>query len=57
MAMKEAVDAGVHPFCITLDTSGSEYLPAIFGPGHYLVLDNVDDLPRRLPEIYLRLRR
>lgn len=57
MAMKEAVDAGVHPFCITLDPSGSQYLPAIFGPGHYLVLDNVDDLPRRLPEIYLRLRR
>ncbi|HSP00644.1 MAG TPA: VWA domain-containing protein [Thioalkalivibrio sp.] len=57
MAMKEAVDAGVHPFCITLDTSGADYLPAIFGPGHYLVLDNVDDLPRRLPEIYLRLRR
>jgi nitric oxide reductase activation protein len=57
MAMKEAIDAGVHPFCVTLDPSGSEYLPAIFGPGHYLVLDNVDELPRRLPEVYLRLRR
>jgi len=56
MAVKEALDAGVHPFCITLDPAGSEYLPAIFGPGHYLVLDNVDDLPRRLPEVYLRLR-
>lgn len=57
MAMKQAVDAGVHPFCVTLDPSGSQYLPAIFGPGHYTVLDNVDELPRRLPEIYLRLRR
>ncbi|MGD8644232.1 MAG: VWA domain-containing protein, partial [Chromatiales bacterium] len=57
MAMKEAVDAGVHPFCITLDASGSDYLPAIFGPGHYTVLDNVDELPRRLPEVYLRLRK
>ncbi|MEJ2436251.1 MAG: protein norD, partial [Pseudolabrys sp.] len=56
MAVKEALDAGVHPFCITLDPSGSDYLPAIFGAGHYLVLDNVDDLPRRLPEVYLRLR-
>ncbi|WP_018994662.1 nitric oxide reductase activation protein NorD [Thioalkalivibrio sp. ALJ2] len=56
MAMKEAVDAGVHPFCITLDPSGSEYLPAIFGPGHYTIIDHVDELPRRLPEIYLRLR-
>ncbi|MEJ2060935.1 MAG: VWA domain-containing protein [Gammaproteobacteria bacterium] len=57
MAMKEAIDAGVHPFCITLDPSGSEYLPAIFGHGHYTILDNVDELPARLPEIYLRLRR
>ena len=57
MAMKEALDAGVHPFCITLDPSGQDYLPAIFGPGHYTIIDRVDELPRRLPEIYLRLRR
>lgn len=57
MAMKEAIDHGVHPFCITLDPSGSEYLPAIFGPGHYMVLDKVEELPSRLPEVYLRLRR
>jgi len=57
MAMKQALDAGIHPFCITLDPSGEEYLPAIFGPGHYTIIDHVDELPRRLPEIYLRLRR
>lgn len=57
MAMKEAQDAGIHPFCITLDSAGSDYLPSIFGPGHFMVLDKVDDLPARLPEIYLRLRR
>jgi len=57
MAMKEALDAGVHPFCITLDPSGQDYLPAIFGPGHYTIVDRVDELPRRLPEIYLRLSR
>ena len=57
MAVKEAVDAGIHPFCITLDPAGGEYLPTIFGPGHYLIIDHVDDLPARLPEIYLRLRK
>jgi hypothetical protein len=57
MAVKEAVDKGVHPFCITLDAAGSQYLPQIFGPGHYLVLDNINDLPKKLPEIYLRLRK
>ena len=57
MAVKEAVDRGVHPFCITLDAAGSQYLPQIFGPGHYLVLDHINDLPKKLPEIYLRLRK
>lgn len=57
MAVKEAVDAGVHPFCITLDASGSQYLPQIFGAGHYLILDNINDLPKKLPEVYLRLRK
>ncbi len=57
MAVKEAVGAGVHPFCLTLDAGGAEYLPRIFGPGHYLVLDRLEALPQKLPEIYLRLRR
>lgn len=56
MAVKEALEQGVHPFCVTLDPRGSEYLPSIFGAGHYLVLDQVHDLPRRLPEVYLKLR-
>jgi len=57
MAVKEAVNAGVHPFCITVDTLANQYLPQIFGRGHYLVLDDVGSLPAKLPEIYLRLRR
>jgi hypothetical protein len=57
MAVKEAVAAGVHPFCVTVDALGQEYLPQIFGKGHYLVLDKIDRLPAKLPEIYLRLRR
>lgn len=57
MAVKEAGDQGVHAFCITVDAAGAEYLPRIFGVGHYLVLDDVNSLPRKLPEIYLRLRK
>ncbi|TXF11285.1 VWA domain-containing protein [Pelomicrobium methylotrophicum] len=57
VAVKEAVEQGVHPFCITLDPAGSDYLPRIFGRGHFLVLDHLNSLPRKLPEIYLRLRR
>jgi hypothetical protein len=57
MAVKEAVAKGVHPFCITVDTMANQYLPQIFGNGHYLVLDHINSLPNKLPEIYLRLRR
>jgi nitric oxide reductase NorD protein len=56
IAVKEAIDHGVHPFCITVDPAGCEYLPRIFGQGHYLVLDRINSLPKKLPEIYLRLR-
>ncbi len=55
-ACKEALDMGIHPFCITLDAGASEYLPEIFGRGHYLIIDNINELPARLPEVYLRLR-
>jgi nitric oxide reductase activation protein len=47
----------VHPFCITVDTMANQYLPQIFGQGHYLVLDHINSLPNKLPEIYFRLRR
>ncbi len=57
MAVKEAVNKGVHPFCITVDTMANQYLPQIFGKGHYLVLDHINSLPNKLPEIYFRLRR
>jgi nitric oxide reductase NorD protein len=56
MAVKEAVAKGVHPFCITVDTMANQYLPQIFGRGHYLVLDQINSLPNKLPEIYFRLR-
>lgn len=57
MAVKEAVTKGVHPYCITVDTMANQYLPQIFGKGHYMVLDHINSLPNKLPEIYFRLRR
>jgi nitric oxide reductase activation protein len=57
MAVKEAVSCGIHPYCITVDTMANQYLPQIFGPGHFMVLDHINSLPNKLPEIYLRLRK
>lgn len=56
MAIKEAADRGIHAFCVTLDPGGGAYLERIFGRGHYLVIDQLNELPSRLPQIYLRLR-
>ncbi|HUW97337.1 MAG TPA: hypothetical protein VMV40_00650 [Acidiferrobacter sp.] len=57
LAVKEATDQGIHAFCITLDATGAPYLERIFGRGHFLVIDTLDDLPARLPQIYMRLRK
>jgi nitric oxide reductase activation protein len=51
MAVKEAMAAGVHPFCITVDTMANQYLPQIFGRGHYLVLDHINSLPNKSANI------
>jgi hypothetical protein len=56
VAIKECTDRGVHPFCITLDPRGGDYLKHIFGDGHYLVIGRLSELPAELPRIYLRLR-
>ncbi len=57
MAVKEAADQAIHTFCITLDPIGTPYLERIFGRGHFLVVDSLDELPARLPQMYLRLRK
>lgn len=54
MAVQESRRDGVYTYCVSLDTheSAEEYLREIFGPRRYLVLDRVDDLPIRLPEVF-----
>lgn len=57
VALQEARKAGVHPFCITVDSHGQEYLARMYGEGGYTVINRVESLPRRLPLIYRRLTR
>ena len=57
MAVLRARDAGVHPFCITVDPRGSDYVEHMYGKGGYTVIDHVDRLPARLPALYRRLTR
>jgi hypothetical protein len=55
MALREARTVRVHPFCITVDPAGEDYLAKMYGDVRYVVIDSVDDLPRRLPALYRKL--
>ncbi len=55
MALREARERGIDPFCITVDPSGAEYVGAMYGDVRYAVIESVDQLPARLPAIYRRL--
>ncbi len=54
-ALIEARRAGIHPFGITLDSEGRDYLPRLYGPAHSVVIDEVRTLPLKVAEIYRRL--
>lgn len=55
MALREAKQRGIHPYCITVDREGAEYLKGMYGEVAYMVIDRVDRLPIRLPQIYKSL--
>lgn len=57
MALMEARRQGIHPFCITVDPHGQDYLSAMYGDNGYIVINRVDALPMQLPRIYRRLTR
>jgi nitric oxide reductase activation protein len=57
VALREARQAGVHPFCITVDPKGRRYLEQLYGEVGYIVIEEAGSLPARLPTIYRRLTR
>jgi len=54
-ALFEARHAGIHPFCITIDKDAVEYLPHLYGPASYVVVDEVRKLPLKVADIYRKL--
>jgi nitric oxide reductase NorD protein len=54
-ALIEAKRAGIHPFCITIDTEARDYLPHLFGAVNWTLVDDVRRLPLKVSEIYRRL--
>jgi Mg-chelatase subunit ChlD len=51
-ALIESKRQGIHPFCITLDKEGPDYLPHLYGPVNYTVVDQVYKLPLKVADIY-----
>jgi nitric oxide reductase NorD protein len=54
-ALYEARVAGIHPFCITIDREGADYLPHMYGKANYVVLDDVAKLPLKVSDIYRKI--
>jgi nitric oxide reductase activation protein len=55
MALLEARQKGITPFCLTVDKNGHDYLKAMCGDMGYEVLTDIYALPRRLPMLYKSL--
>jgi nitric oxide reductase NorD protein len=54
-AVEENYSKGVLTYCLTLDPHADEYVKRIFGSNNYTVIDNVDRLPEKLPQLFASL--
>jgi len=52
VALLESRQQGVHPFCITIDKEGRDYLKTMYGNASYVVIDDVQQLPLKVADIY-----
>ena len=53
-ATVELDQLGIYTHCISLDPKADEYVSDIFG-SHYTVIDNVQRLPEKLPQLFMAL--
>ena len=54
-ALLEARERGIRSYCVTIDRHGTDYLPQLYGPAHYAVIDDAKKLPQKIAEIYRKL--
>lgn len=55
MALHEARQLGLRPFCVTIDNEANEYLPHLFGASGFAVIRKPEDLPKELPLLYAQM--
>ena len=54
-ALREAEQAGVSTFCITVDPSGHDYLKRMCDEARYMVIEDIETLPAALSKVYTAL--
>ena len=54
-ALNEARHLGIHPYCITIDEQGMEYLPHMYGASNFAVVSHIEKLPLKVSDIYRRI--
>ena len=54
-ALIETHRSGIKPFCITIDREARDYLPHLYGPVNWTLVDEVARLPLKVADIYRRL--
>jgi len=52
VALLESRQQDIHPFCITIDKEGRDYLKTMYGSASYVVIDDVKHLPLKVADIY-----
>jgi nitric oxide reductase NorD protein len=55
MALLETARKNITPFCLTVDSSGTDYLRTMCQDIGYEVLEDIEALPQRLPMLYKKL--
>ena len=54
-AVEELRGHGIMTFCISLDPYADQYVARIFGKNRFMVIDNLEKLPERLPQLFISL--
>ncbi|MBE0621950.1 MAG: nitric oxide reductase activation protein [Burkholderiales bacterium] len=54
-ALLEARQSGIHPFCVTIDEEARDYLPHMYGPASWVLIDDAGQLPLKTADVYRRL--
>ena len=54
-AVLEARQAGLVPFCVTIDQEANQYLPRLFGAQGFALVHRPAQLARALTQVYIRL--